>query len=268
MSRSLHLLIVAALALSAGATPAAEPGKGAKLVAVDCLPAQLQATFVLLDPATDTLHVAHPERAGQRYIPASTFKIANTLIGLETGAVRDLDEVLPYGGQPQWRPEWEHDMSLREAIKLSAVPIYQELARRIGLEPMAAMLRKLDYGNAETGSVVDRFWLQGPLAISAIEQVRFLNRMLQGQLPVAASSVAAVEAITVQEQTATQVLHYKTGWAAAAQPQIGWVVGWLERGPIRYPFAFNMDVSGQADVPKRWPLARACLVAMGKMEAS
>lgn len=278
MKHGLRLPGLIACALIACAATAAEPGAGSKLVAVDCLPAQLQATFVLFDPATESLHVANRQRADQRFIPASTFKIANTLIGLETGAVRDVDEVLPYGGQPQWRPEWEHDMALREAIKLSAVPIYQELARRIGLERMGAMLRKLGYGNAEIGTVVDRFWLQGPLAISAIEQTRFLTRLVQRRLPVSAANLAAVDEITVQERTAEYVLHYKTGWAATALPQsggrgggrsggqIGWVVGWLRRGTASYPFAFNMDIGGVDDLPKRWPLARACLSALGKLE--
>ncbi len=50
--------------------------------------------------------------------------------------------------------EWEHDMGLRDAIKISNVPIYQELARRIGLERMKAGVEKLDYGNKDIGEVV------------------------------------------------------------------------------------------------------------------
>src|SRR5690606_10185028 len=116
------------------------------------------------------------------FVPASTFKIPNTLIGLATGAVKSVDEIFPYGGQPQPFKTWEKDMGLREAITLSNVPVYQELARRIGLERMQLNLLNMDFGNNEIGTVVDRFWLDGPLKISAVEQTRFLAKLAQGQL--------------------------------------------------------------------------------------
>ena len=137
-------------------------------------------TFVLFDAATDTMFVWNETRAKKRFIPASTFKIANSLIGLDTGAVKNVDEVLPYGGKPQFRKEWEHDMGLRDAIKISNVAVYQELARRIKIDRMREGVRKLQYGNMEIGAVVDRFWLDGPLTISAVEQTEFLRRLTSG----------------------------------------------------------------------------------------
>lgn len=270
LPRLLPLLLLTGAALSPAPGSAAETSPSPPLttrVAIDCLPAGGAATFVLLDPQTGRLRVAGGARADRRYSPASTFKIANTLIGLETGAVGSVDEPLPYGGKPQPRIEWQHDMPLREAIKLSAVPIYQELARRIGLQRMTAMVARFGYGNAEIGSQVDRFWLQGPLRISAVEQVQFLDRMLGRALPVRAEHVAAVEAITLQERTATYALHYKTGWSTATQPQIGWLVGWLRRGDRRWPFALDMDIASDRDLPQRWVLARGCLVALGALPA-
>jgi len=112
-------------------------------------------TFVLHDVATETMFVSDEARAKKRFTPASTFKIANSLIGLDVGAVKDVEEALPYGGKPQPRKEWERDMGLREAIKVSNVPVYQELARRIGLERMREGVKKLGYGNGEIGNVVD-----------------------------------------------------------------------------------------------------------------
>ena len=82
------------------------------------------------------MFVSDEARAKKRFTPASTFKIANSLIGLDVSAVKSVDEVLPYGGKPQRIKEWERDMGLREAIKMSNVAIYQELARRIGIERM------------------------------------------------------------------------------------------------------------------------------------
>ncbi|CAJ0733857.1 hypothetical protein R77592_03325 [Ralstonia mannitolilytica] len=146
--------------------------------------AGVSGTFVLMDISADRTYVVDPARAARRIHPASTFKIPNSLIAFDTGAVRDDHEVLPYGGKPQPYKQWEHDMALPEAIRLSAVPIYQEVARRVGLERMQAYVDAFDYGNRQLGSVIDQFWLRGPLEISALEEARFTSRMALKQLPV------------------------------------------------------------------------------------
>jgi beta-lactamase class D len=225
----------------------------------------LPGTFVLLDASADTVFVSNKARAEQRFAPASTFKIANSLIGLDVGAVKDVEEVLPYGGKPQRIKAWEHDMNLRDAIKASNVPVYQELARRIGLDRMRAGVRKLGYGNMEIGSVVDRFWLEGPLAISAVEQTEFLGRLLEGKLPVSTEAARAVKEITLLEKTETYELHGKTGWLVDPKRQIGWWVGWIEREHKVCPFALNIDMTKDEDAAKRIPIGRDCLKALGKL---
>jgi beta-lactamase class D len=223
-------------------------------------------TFVLFDVATDTMLVWDEARAKKRFTPASTFKIANSLIGLDVGAVKNVEEVLPYGGKPQPRKEWERDMGLREAIKISNVAIYQELARRIGIERMRDGVKRLGYGNMEVGSVVDRFWLEGPLAISAVEQTQFLHRLVKGSLPIDPKALCAVKEITLLEKTETYELHGKTGWVVGPRPpQIGWWVGWIERENKVYPFALNFDMQSGADADKRIPIGRECLKALGKL---
>lgn len=222
-------------------------------------------TFVLFDADSDTMFVWNEERAKQRFIPASTFKIANSLIGLDVGAVGSVDEVLPYGGQPQRFKQWERDMTLRDAIKASNVAIYQELARRIGLERMRQGVRKFGYGNMEIGNVIDRFWLDGPLAISAVEQTQFLSRLVHGDLPVTSSFVHAVKDITPQEETKYYRVRGKTGWVFDAKPQIGWWVGWVEREKKIYPFALNIDILNDKDAAKRILIGRDCLKSLGKL---
>ncbi|HEV2841692.1 MAG TPA: class D beta-lactamase [Chthoniobacterales bacterium] len=223
-------------------------------------------TFVLFDVTTDTMFVSNEARAKKRFTPASTFKIANSLIGLDVGAVKSVDEVLPYGGKPQPRKEWERDMGLRGAIKVSNVPVYQELARRIGLERMREGVKKLGYGNMEIGNVVDRFWLDGPLAISAVEQTTFLHRLVKGSLPISPEAVRAVKEITLLEKTTIYKLHAKAGWwVGPTPPQIGWWVGWIERENKVYPFALNIDMLKDEDAAKRIPLGRDCLKTLGKL---
>lgn len=223
-------------------------------------------TFVLFDVAADKMIIWNKTRAGQRFTPASTFKIANSLIGLDAGVVKDVDEVLPYGGKPQWNKDWERDMGLREAIKISNVAIYQELARRIGIERMRAGVKKLAYGNMEIGDVVDRFWLDGPLAISAVEQTEFLYRLVRGSLSIKPEAIRAVKEITLLEKTDAYELHAKTGWLTpSGSPQIGWWIGWVERQNAVFPFALNIDLKEDADAAKRIPLGRNCLKELGKL---
>ncbi len=274
------VVLLALLTVAAPTSRSSEPSKPS-IVAKETLLAWAFAehgvqrgTFVLRDGKTGALTTRDAKRAATRFIPASTFKIPNSLIGLETGAVGSVDEVLPYGGKPQRFKQWEHDMPLREAIVLSAVPIYQELARRVGLPRMQEWVKRLGYGNAETGAVVDQFWLEGPLKISAVEQTEFLLRLVNGELPgVSAKTLAAVGEITILEKGDGYVLHAKTGWgpgnqddaAAGSSAEIGWWVGWVERpGKPVTTFALNLDLpGGEQDAAKRVSLGRACLRALG-----
>ena len=198
--------------------------------------------------------------------PASTFKIVNSLIGLETRAVANVDEVVPYGGRPQRLKAWEKDMPLREAIRVSNVPVYQELPAASGSTRMAETVRKFDYGNGEIGSVVDRFWLDGPLAISALEQADFLARLATGKLPVERSDARRGQGDHAHRETGSYRLHAKTGWADGPDPDIGWWVGWVERDGAIASFALNIDIKSDAEAPKRLTVGRQCLEALGQIE--
>jgi beta-lactamase class D len=49
--------------------------------------AGVDGAFVLLDVTRNELTVVNPDIAGRRYVPCSTFKIPNTVVALETGAL-------------------------------------------------------------------------------------------------------------------------------------------------------------------------------------
>lgn len=225
--------------------------------------AGVTGTFVVHDVATGEYVGLDRQRAAIRYVPASTYKIPNSLIGLATGAVSSVDEVLPYGGGPTYLPQWARDMPLREAIRISNVPVYKELARRIGMPRMREGLRRLDYGNMDAGSVIDAFWLDGPLKISALEQTRFLGRLAQGKLPFPTAAMAAVREIVRQDDHAN--LYAKTGWYMPddRKNQIGWWVGWVEKDGKVYAFALNVDITDDTVAAKRVPLGKAALQALG-----
>ncbi|MFA6291027.1 MAG: class D beta-lactamase [Victivallales bacterium] len=219
----------------------------------------VKGTFVLYDVSANRFIGHERFRAETRFIPASTFKIPNSLIGLSTGVVKSVDEVMPYGGKPQPVKAWEHDMGLREAIKISNVPIYKELARRIGLDAMRENFAKIGYGNGEIGTAVDDFWLIGPLKISAVEQAQFLARLAKDELPFPKDIQAKVREIVQLEQGNGWILYGKTGWDS----KIGWWVGWVQKENRIYSFALNIDMPDTTNAAKRIELGKACLKTLG-----
>ncbi|GAA0978807.1 hypothetical protein GCM10009551_017670 [Nocardiopsis tropica] len=229
--------------------------------------AGVEGTFVLHDTRARESTLVGAEAAYERAVPASTFKLANTLIGLETGAVSGLDEVLPHGGGPQPVEAWEQDMSLREAFPASNFPVYQELARRVGHERMAAWVDRFDYGNRDIGGedVEDRFWLDGPLEVSAVEQTEFLASLARSELPVDAAHQEALREIALVEEGDGHALFAKSGWAVDVDPAPGWWVGWVERGEDLYTFALRIEMDDDANAELREPLARELLVELGAL---
>ncbi|WP_150250619.1 class D beta-lactamase [Nocardiopsis deserti] len=221
-------------------------------------------TFVLHDVMEREATVVGPEEARERAAPASTFDLVNTLVGLQTGAVGDVGEVVPRGGGPQPAERREQGMALREAFHASDLPVYQELARRVGHEPMAAWVDRLDYGNRSVGDAdsLDRFWTQGPLEISAMEQTAFLARLARDELPVDDAHQEAVRELAALEGDNGYALHGKAGWSGEADPAPGWWVGWVERGDDLYTFALRIDPEEDGDAELCESLGREILVEL------
>jgi beta-lactamase class D len=223
-----------------------------------------RGALVVVDGATGEATTSDGTRAGLRLVPASTFKIPNSLIAFESGVVADADTVLPYGGGPTMVPAWARDMSLREAMPISNVPIFQEVARRVGLARYRDWLARLDYGNRDPGTVVDRFWLDGPLRISAVEEARFNARLAQKALPASQRAQTLVHDIVRLESAGGATLFGKTGWfVKRGETSIGWWTGWVERGSRIHAFTLNMDMPQMAMAPKRLEIGRAALKLLG-----
>lgn len=223
----------------------------------------VEGAFVALDVVRDTLTLVGGGLARRRLIPASTFKIPNSLIALETGVIKDENEIVPYGGKPQPLKQWERDMSIREAIVVSNVPIYQELARRIGLLRYREWLNRLDYGNRQTGDDVERFWLKGPLETTPIEQALFLARLARGKLDASPRAQAIVRDIVKLEAMGGATLYGKSGFTTASTPSTGWWVGWVENGASLHSFAVVLMGLTMADAGKRLTVGRALLQRLG-----
>jgi beta-lactamase class D len=223
-------------------------------------------TFAVLDVAGNRIVVTDRERAEKGFLPASTFKIPNSLIALDTGIVADADATI-YRWDKVARDfdAWNRDHTLRSAFKASAVPVYQEIARKIGAERMQEYVAKFDYGNRDIDGAIDMFWLNGDLRVSAMQQIAFLQKLHDGKLPVSARSQEIVRDIMYIEQIEFGTLRGKTGAVGIAQGHgdkatMGWLVGWLEHaGKPPYIFAMNIDVREPQHLALRLPLTKALL---------
>jgi beta-lactamase class D len=205
-------------------------------------------------------------RSGQAVLPASTFKIPNSVIALETGVVGDPDkDIFKWDGVVRSIESWNRDHTLRSAISVSVVPVYQEIARRIGAERMQKYLDLFEYGNRDIGGGIDRFWLTGNLRIDPVQQIDFVDRLRRGTLPVSKRSQELVRDILPVTKSGDAVIRAKTGLigAEAGKPSLGWLVGWAEKGGANTVFALNLDCSEPRHIADRMKLAQQCLADIG-----
>lgn len=225
-----------------------------------------QGSLAVLDLSRDRLVMTDETRARRGELPASTFKIPHALIALETHVVADADrEIIRWDGVMRDIPQWNKDHTLRSAMQFSVVPVFQQIARRIGEERMKTYVESFQYGNRDIGGApIDKFWLEGHLRISPLEQVHFLRRFYRAELPVSARSLDIVKDIIPGEKVGDAMIRAKTGTVQRhGKPVLGWLVGYAEKGDNVATFALNIDVHGQPDLDRRWPMAKAMLGKIG-----
>lgn len=226
---------------------------------------------MLRDNNHEAVYYYNKDRCLQQFCPASTFKIFNSLVALETAVAPDEQLVIPWDSVVRWNPDWNRPMNMREAFKLSNVGYYQEIARRIGPENMKHYLDTCNYGNKRMGGPIDMFWLNDTLQISADEQVGFIKRLYFNELPFSERSQRIVRSMLLQEETPAYKLSYKTGWAKLPGKQELWIVGFIEKiehmkehensmnkSNVRlYPYFFaeNFEVPAE-DTTKDWSKLR------------
>lgn len=230
--------------------------------------------FVVYDLKNDK-YIRHNEaRCRERFSPKSTFKIPNSLIGLETGVIKDADFVIEwnrqkYPPQANWNEEpfvhWGKDRTLRSAFKYSVLWYYRELAAKVGERRMKKYVKDFKYGNGDFTGKVDNFWLDNTLVISADEQVEFLKAFYTEKLPVSKRATETVKNIMVMEKTPAYTLSAKTGGGPVAEGKyIGWLVGYLETGKDVYIFATNIEGASFAEIrDKRIKITKQALAELG-----
>ena len=216
--------------------------------------------FSIYDLKTDKYFQYNTEHCKKRFSPCSTFKIPNSLIGLETGVIADTGFVIKYHSILHPRDSfklanepfkhWFEDLSLKRAFKYSCVWYYQELARRVGQKQMKSMVSRLDYGNKDISSGLDSYWLCGSIQISINEQVEFLKKLYLHKLNgFSDKNMDAVKSIMLYETTNDYKLFGKTGSGDCWDDKvIGWYVGFVETETGPKVFAMNVIVNNFNDL--------------------
>ncbi|MGQ9367540.1 class D beta-lactamase [Azospirillum sp. ST 5-10] len=208
---------------------------------------------VVADAASGTL-LLEEGRCGARVTPASTFKIALSLMGYDSGVLVDGHApALPFReGDPDWSPAWRATTDPARWMALSVVWYSQRITAALGEERFRRYVDAFGYGNGDVSGTpggndgLRRAWISSSLAISPLEQVRFLGRLVRRELPVGAHATAMTRRITaVGTLAGGWEVHGKTGTGAPAgrdgtldrNRPYGWFVGWATRGERTVVFA-------------------------------
>ncbi|XFE75951.1 penicillin-binding transpeptidase domain-containing protein [Algoriphagus halophilus] len=185
------------------------------------------------------------EDSQDQTLPASTFKLVNTLIALDTRAVENEDEIIPwiddydtvkYGH----RPNIYHSMSMKEAFRLSAGWAYIELAKKIGKPKYKEYLTAIGYGNVDLSIDGDDFWNFGDFGISPANQIEILIGIYEESLPFSEQSFQTLKEMMIEEKTDNYIIRAKTGWTREGGKDTGWWVGYLETSDNVYFFATRL----------------------------
>lgn len=189
-----------------------------------------------------------------RITPVSTFNIAVSLMGYDSGFLRDQHApLLPYRDSYQaGRPEWRRDLDPKEWIRVSASWYAQQVTRQLGDERFKRYVQRFGYGNGDTSGDTGKdngltwSWIGSSLQISADEQTAFLRRLVRHELGLAPHAYEqAAGLLKVMELPGGWQVFGKTGTGAPTGPDgkddyarsYGWFVGWATNGKRTIVFA-------------------------------
>lgn len=208
--------------------------------------ANVKGSVLIFDLKDNYYYSNDFEWTKQGNLPASTFKIANSIIALETGIIENEGKLFKWNGEKRRLKNWEQDLTFKEAFHFSCVPCYQEVARKIGSEKMSEYLDKFEYGNMEVDSTnIDLFWLEGASRISQFQQINFLKRFYTSELPVSKRTETIMKRMIIIEEKEAYNLSGKTGWSIRNGNNNGWFVGYVESQNRTYFFATNVEPKKQ-----------------------
>jgi beta-lactamase class D len=195
---------------------------------------------VIADAATGQALVQRGD-CTRRVTPASTFKIALSLMGYDAGFLKDEHTpLLPYReGYLDWRPQWLQATDPAWWMQESVVWYSQQVTQALGRARFAEYTRRFGYGNMDVSGVraedgLALPWINAALQISPLEQVAFLGRMVNRRLGVSAHAYDMTARIVQPGAVGGGwKLQGKTGAVAG----LGWYVGWASKDGRTLVFA-------------------------------
>lgn len=233
---------------------------------------QVSGCFALMNNGTGEFTIYNLERyRDSAYLPASTFKIMNALIGLQTGKISGDSMIIKWDGIERSRKEWNKDLSMYQAFRVSAVPYFQEVARRIGKDTMQLWLDSVSYGTKKIKGSIDSFWLDNSLKITPDEQLGLVKKLYFNQLPFYRINHEIVKRAMLMEDKPEYKLSYKTGKGFKENgAQLGWVIGFIEENRHPYFFVLNLETqNGTIDLSEvRMKILKDILNQLGFMKGS
>ena len=219
------------------------------------------ASMVVLDMKSGKLFQYNPLICEQRLSPCSTFKIFNSLAGLDSGVLKDENQYFKLDGTINSRAECNRDQTLQTAVSNSVVWCFQKVAAGVGEARMKGFLKAEHYGNQDTSGGITKFWLGNTLKISANEQVEFLKRLVTDKLAFSKRSMAIVRGLIRLESTEHGVLYGKTGSDMVnGKSTLGWFVGYVVHPDHIYVFAANTQAEDKASGLRTKEIVRQILI--------
>jgi len=210
---------------------------------------EIIGSILIYDLNQNTYYSNDFDWAKKGRIPASTFKIPNSLIALELGIIKDENTLFKWNGDKSYLKIWQQDLTLKQAFHYSCVPCYQDIARKIGDKRMKEYVHKLKFGHMDIHpDNIDDFWLVGKSDINQFEEIDFLKRLYLSQLPILHRTEQIFKQMFVVKQTEDYTLRAKTGLAVRDKSYNGWYVGYLETNDNIYFFATNISPKGKHNI--------------------
>lgn len=224
--------------------------------------ADVKGAFLVCDLETNNYRYYNNDLLDSGFIPASTFKIVNSIIALETGVIKELSDTISWDGVKRPIESWNASTDMKTAYKNSTVWFYQEIARRIGEQRMKEWLHKLHYGNETISGGIDQFWLTGDLRISPIQQLYFLKKIVERKLPISEETYMKLQDLMLVEKTDNYLMRAKTGWGMQNNMDIGWYVGYVtvnDKNHVFVNLVINSNENNQKFVSSRTDIAKKIL---------
>ena len=220
---------------------------------------------LIADAATKRI-VKEEGACDTRITPASTFKIAISLMGYDAGFLKsEHDPVLKYRkGDPDWRASWLTDTDPQKWIRDSVVWYSQRVTAALGAQRFQQYATAFRIGNADVSGDPKKHdglkwaWIDSSLQVSPREELDFLERVVRRELPVKQIAYAMTGRITtIDGEHGGWEIHGKTGTGFPPLADgrsdhahgYGWFVGWARKGDRALVFVRQIQDAEAHDSP-------------------